>query len=132
LPPSTPSRVDQEALARVRSQAEKYKPKTPSGLRTASRYSSPLTASPVVNQQPPVETFGDDDQFARDAQWLYEQCATGDLQQLKWPEPNTLQKSLGVDDEIVRIVASVWDASAVDEVHRAFHQSLEEFTKAQA
>ncbi|GIK01751.1 hypothetical protein Aspvir_005789 [Aspergillus viridinutans] len=131
LPPSTPARVDQEALARVRSQAEKYKPKTPSGLRTASRYSSPLTASPVVNQQPPVETFGDDDQFARDAQWLYEQCSTGDLQQLKWPEPNTLQKSLGVDDEIVRLVASVWDASAVDEVHRAFHQSLEEFTKAQ-
>ncbi|KAG2014886.1 hypothetical protein GB937_006344 [Aspergillus fischeri] len=132
LPPSTPARVDQEALARVRSQAEKYKPKTPSGLRTASRYSSPLTASPVVNQQPPVETFGDDDQFARDAQWLYEQCSTGDLQQLKWPEPNTLQKSLGVDDEIVQMVASVWDASAVDEVHRAFRQSLEEFTKAQA
>ncbi|KAF7169335.1 hypothetical protein CNMCM5623_002109 [Aspergillus felis] len=132
LPPSTPARVDQEALARVRSQAEKYKPKTPSGLRTASRYSSPLTASPIVNQQPPVETFGDDDQFARDAQWLYEQCSSGDLQQLKWPEPNTLQKSLGVDDEIVRIVASVWDASAVDEVHRAFHQSVEEFAKAQA
>ncbi|PKX88579.1 uncharacterized protein P174DRAFT_465091 [Aspergillus novofumigatus IBT 16806] len=132
LPPSTPARVDQEALARVRSQAEKYKPKTPSGLRTASRYSSPLTASPAVNQQPPVETFGDDDQFARDAQWLYEQCSTGDLQQLKWPEPNTLQESLGVDDEIVQIVASVWDASAVDEVHRAFRQSLEEFTKAQA
>lgn len=132
LPPSTPARVDQEALARVRSQAEKYKPKTPSGLRTASRYSSPLTASPVVNQQPLVETFGDDDQFARDAQWLYEQCSTGDLRQLKWPEPNPLKKSLGVDDEIVQIVASVWDASAVDEVHRAFRQGLEEFTKAQA
>ncbi|RHZ51720.1 hypothetical protein CDV55_102274 [Aspergillus turcosus] len=132
LPPSTPARVDQEALARVRSQAEKYKPKTPSGLRTASRYSSPLTASPVVNEQPPVETFGDDDEFARDAQWLYEQCSTGDFQQLQWPKPKTLQESLGVDDEIVRLVASVWDASAVDEVHRAFRQSLEEFKAEEA
>ncbi|RHZ49444.1 uncharacterized protein CDV56_102617 [Aspergillus thermomutatus] len=128
LPPSTPAKVDQEALARVRSQAEKYKPKTPSGLRTASRYSSPLTASPVVNQQPPVETFGDDDQFARDAQWLFEHCSSGDLHQLQWPESNNVHMSLGVDDEIVGIIASVGDASAVDE-HPAFHQSLEEFTK---
>ncbi|KAF7168471.1 hypothetical protein CNMCM6106_003659 [Aspergillus hiratsukae] len=132
FPPSTPARVDQEALARVRSQAEKYKPKTPSGLRTASRYSSPLTASSVVNEQPPVETFGDDDEFARDAQWLYEQCSTGDFQQLQWPKPKTLQESLGVDDEIVRLVASVWDPSAVDEVHRAFRQGVEEFKAQEA
>ncbi|KAL4878646.1 hypothetical protein BJY04DRAFT_195313, partial [Aspergillus karnatakaensis] len=61
--PSTPAKFDEEALARARSQAEKYKPKTPSGLRTASRYSSPLTAitpdlTPVPTEKI-VEKFGD-------------------------------------------------------------------------
>lgn len=79
-----------------------------------------------------METFGDDDEFARDAQWLYEQCSTGDFSQLQWPKPKTLQESLGVDDEIVRLVASVWDPSAVDEVHRAFRQGVEDFKAEEA
>ncbi|KAL1986197.1 hypothetical protein VTN96DRAFT_6712 [Rasamsonia emersonii] len=44
LPPA--SAFDSEALAKARSQAEKYKPKTPSGLRTSSRYSSSPLPSP--------------------------------------------------------------------------------------
>lgn len=51
--PSTPSvsLADSEALKRARSQAEKYKPKTPSGLSASSRIaSSPLT--------PDVENVG--------------------------------------------------------------------------
>lgn len=48
----TPSAFDSEALAKARSQAEKYKPKTPSGLRTSSRYSS----SPLPSPSEPTPT----------------------------------------------------------------------------
>jgi hypothetical protein len=44
LPAPTP---DNQALAKVRSQAEKYKPKTPSSLRASSRYSCSPLPSPV-------------------------------------------------------------------------------------
>jgi hypothetical protein len=114
----TPAKIDEEALARARSQAEKYKPKTPSGLRTASRYSSPLTA-------PTPEQFGDD-QFAQDAQWLYEHCPSGDLSQLVWPQPTSLAETLGISDEAVRIMNDIWDESQVDEYHSIFQQGVEE------
>lgn len=43
---------DNEALARARSQAERYKPKQPSGLRTSSR----LSSSPVTSRDPSVSS----------------------------------------------------------------------------
>ncbi|PGH34705.1 hypothetical protein GX50_02493 [[Emmonsia] crescens] len=46
LPPQPTTPVDADAVAKLRSQAEKYKPKLPSGLRASRRYSSsPLSAS---------------------------------------------------------------------------------------
>ncbi|RAH72872.1 uncharacterized protein BO66DRAFT_249261 [Aspergillus aculeatinus CBS 121060] len=135
VPPTTPAKVEDDALARVRSQAEKYKPKTPSGLRTASRYSSPLTlattpdpvsvpiatpstvpapvASPERASSP--EDFGDD-QFARDAQWLYENCPTGDLSELAWPEAESYE-DMGFSAEAVRIANEMWDPSVVDHAY---------------
>ncbi|OJK04984.1 hypothetical protein ASPACDRAFT_38548 [Aspergillus aculeatus ATCC 16872] len=135
VPPTTPAKVEDDALARVRSQAEKYKPKTPSGLRTASRYSSPLTlattpdtvsvpiatpstvpvpaASPERASSP--EDFGDD-QFARDAQWLYENCPTGDLSELVWPEAENYE-DMGFSAEAVRIANEMWDSSVVDHAY---------------
>ncbi|KAL2855311.1 hypothetical protein BJY01DRAFT_10292 [Aspergillus pseudoustus] len=127
---STPGKIDEEALARARSQAEKYKPKTPSGLRTASRYSSPLTApTPDSTPAPAVETtaeqFGND-QFAQDAQWLYEHCPSGDLSRLAWPQPTSLAQTLGISDEAVHIVDEVWDESQIDEYLPIFQQGVEE------
>ncbi|RAK76975.1 uncharacterized protein BO72DRAFT_117051 [Aspergillus fijiensis CBS 313.89] len=135
VPPTTPAKVEDDALARVRLQAEKYKPKTPSGLRTASRYSSPLTlattpdpvsvpiatpstvpgpvASPERASSP--EDFGDD-QFARDAQWLYENCPTGDLSELAWPEAENYE-DMGFSAEAVRIANEMWDPSVVDHAY---------------
>ncbi|XHG05495.1 hypothetical protein AWENTII_008715 [Aspergillus wentii] len=125
--PSTPAKVDKEALAKVRSQAEKYKPKTPSGLRTTSRYSSPMVAAPdAVTEKEPVEKFGED-QFAQDAQWLYDNCPSGDLRQLAWPAKQSLKESLGVSTEAVRILDDIWDDSEVDGAYNVFRQSLEEF-----
>ncbi|PWY92086.1 hypothetical protein BO70DRAFT_348521 [Aspergillus heteromorphus CBS 117.55] len=130
--PSTPAKIDDEALARARSQAEKYKPKTPSGLRTASRYSSPLTATPDMvpmsvaatpvpasaavpapqSEHRPIEDFGDDE-FAREAQWLYENCPSGDLRDLEWPQPVTYEEQ-GFSREAIEFVNEVWDPSVVD------------------
>ncbi|KAL2852658.1 hypothetical protein BJX68DRAFT_265540 [Aspergillus pseudodeflectus] len=129
-PVPTPAKIDEEALARARSQAEKYKPKTPSGLRTASRYSSPLTApTPDATPAPAAKTIAEqfgDDQFAQDAQWLYEHCPSGDLSQLVWPQPTSLAETLGISDEAVRIMNDIWDESQVDEYHSIFQQGVEE------
>ncbi|PWY80372.1 hypothetical protein BO94DRAFT_471049 [Aspergillus sclerotioniger CBS 115572] len=131
--PSTPAKIDEEALARARSQAEKYKPKTPSGLRTASRYSSPMTATPdTVSasapvatptpasaaepapelEQQPTEDFGDDE-FAREAQWLYENCPSGDLGDLVWPQPVTYEEQ-DFSPEAVTLVNEAWDPAMID------------------
>ncbi|KAL2834901.1 hypothetical protein BDW59DRAFT_136787 [Aspergillus cavernicola] len=131
-PPSTPAKIDEEALARARSQAEKYKPKTPSGLRTTSRYSSPLIPTPDLTPAPPVEKitekFGDD-QFAEDAQWLYENCPSGDLRQLTWPAPQDLAESLNVSPEAVRVLNEIWDDSEVDNARNIFKREFEDFKK---
>lgn len=129
----TPAKVDDEALARARSQAEKYKPKTPSGLRTASRYSSPLTAvTPVTPDPTPApaektaEEFGDD-QFAKDAQWLYDICPSGDLRQLAWPGKKPFNDGLNVGAEALRIADDIWDPAEVDNAHNIFQREFAEF-----
>ncbi|KKK16092.1 hypothetical protein ARAM_007360 [Aspergillus rambellii] len=134
LPPSTPAKVDEEALARARSQAEKYKPKTPSGLRTTSRYSSPLTLTPDINITPAppaeemTEKFGDD-QFAQDAQWLYENCPSGDLRQLVWPAKQSFAESLNASPAALKILSEIWDDADVDKAYAIFKRELREFEK---
>lgn len=134
--PSTPAKVDEEALARVRSRAEKYKPKTPSGLRTTSRYSSPLTAptpSTLSNREEAVtDAFGGDDDFARDAQWLLEKCPSGDLRNLVWPQRQSLTDSTGTRPESLSALASIWDDSEVDRAYLVFSASLEAFEESKA
>ena len=156
VPPNTPTtKIDSEALAKVRSQAEKYKPKTPSGLRTASRYSSsPMVLSPDVSptkpesdkasKQPPhateehvpekpaapekqaSEKFGDD-KFARDAEWLYENCPSGDLSKLTWPAKRSLVDSLSIDPAAEELVSAAGDDMDLDTGYRAFQHGMEEF-----
>lgn len=119
--------VDEEALAKVRSRAEKYKPKTPSGLRTASRYSSPLTITPDARiESIPVEDFTDDE-IAQDAQWLYEHCPSGDFIQFQWPIKQSYQESLGVSQTALDAVAQAWNDSEVDKAYNIFCQGFEEF-----
>ncbi|KAL4779870.1 hypothetical protein BJX76DRAFT_339505 [Aspergillus varians] len=139
--PSTPAKIDDEALARARSQAEKYKPKTPSGLRTASRYSSPLTAAspnltPNLTPAPSAdkitknvtEKFGDD-QFAKDAQWLYENCPSGDLRQLAWPARQPFGEGLNISANSLRILNEIWDPADVDNAYDVFQREYADFKK---
>ncbi|KAL2222721.1 hypothetical protein M432DRAFT_539391 [Thermoascus aurantiacus ATCC 26904] len=132
LPPSTPAAGDNDALARARSLAEKYKPKTPSGLRTASRYSSPLTGSPEEGEHLRLIKALGDDEFARDAQWLYANCPSGDLGQLAWPRGEGYVESLGVDPQAGRLLAQLWEEGEVEEGYGPFCRSLEEFGEALA
>ncbi|PLB38451.1 uncharacterized protein BDW47DRAFT_22915 [Aspergillus candidus] len=132
--PSTPAKVDEEALARVRSRAEKYKPKTPSGLRTTSRYSSPLTATPdaLANREEVVaDAFGDDD-FARDAKWLLEKCPSGDLRNLVWPQTQSLVDSIGTQPESLDVLSSIWDDAELDRAYLVFNASLKAFEESKA
>ncbi|PLN85764.1 hypothetical protein BDW42DRAFT_190543 [Aspergillus taichungensis] len=140
--PSTPAKVDEEALARVRSQAEKYKPKTPSGLRTTSRYSSPLTApSPLTASTPSTlgnreeavtDAFGGDDDFARDAQWLLNNCPSGDLRNLVWPQSQSLVDSIGAQPESLNVLSSIWDDSEIDGAYLVFNSCLKAFEESKA
>lgn len=132
LPPSTPAAGDNDALARARSLAEKYKPKTPSGLRTAGRYSSPLTGSPEEGEHLRLIKALGDDEFARDAQWLYANCPSGDLGQLAWPRGEGYVESLGVDPQAGRLLAQLWEEGEVEEGYGPFCRSLEEFGEALA
>ncbi|KAL4921946.1 hypothetical protein BDW62DRAFT_173713 [Aspergillus aurantiobrunneus] len=135
VPASNPS------LDKLRSKAEKYKPKTPSGLRTASRYSSPLTAptpdmTPDVTPTPPAEKmtekvaekFGDD-QFAKDAQWLYEKCPSGDLRKLDWPETRPFGENLNVSANALRILNEIWDPAEIEDAYDVFQREYAEFKK---
>ncbi|KAE8149738.1 hypothetical protein BDV25DRAFT_140520 [Aspergillus avenaceus] len=142
---STPAKVDEEALARVRSQAEKYKPKTPSGLRTTSRYASPMTATPdsVLKKkeseaseaskqsepakEPEAEHGFGDDEFARDAEWLYQKCPSGDLRELAWPTSRSYTESLGVSPASVEVVSKLCTEAEIDAAYAAFQRSLEDF-----
>ncbi|KAL1885010.1 hypothetical protein Plec18167_001667 [Paecilomyces lecythidis] len=123
LPSTSEPAADSQALAKARSQAEKYKPKTPSGLRTTSRYASPMGASPLG------EVSGGDDDFARDAQWLLSNCPSGDLSELSWPKQGALTEGLGVDPEAGRLLAQLWEEEEVEEGYHAFSRSLEEFAE---
>lgn len=74
----------------------------------------------------PAEKFGDD-QFARDAEWLYENCPSGDLSKLAWPEKQRLIDSLGIEPEAERILNDVWDDSDFEVGHSAFRRGMEAF-----
>lgn len=156
-PPSTPAtKIDNDALAKVRSQAEKYKPKTPSGLRTASRYSSsPMVASPDVAptssaeleksiseysgsdkenaptnaSAPAADKFGDD-QFARDAEWLYENCPSGDFSEFAWPNRRDLVEALSVEPVSGKVSNEGWDTNELEIGPTPFNGEMAEFAAA--
>lgn len=125
-PPASPSKTEgDEAVAKVRSQAEKFKPKTPSGLRTASRYSSPLTA--LTNVALPKLDFGNDD-YARDAEWLYKQCPSGKLDQLKWPRKQNMITAMNVDSAPRQLLTRTWNNLEMDANHATFRNMMESFS----
>jgi len=116
---------DASPLTRARTKAEQFKPKTPSRLREAHRFSSSMTRtspfsqpdinSPTIDRQgtsllqqdatsqapglqetehPPAFRTLEEIKEVCDADWLLEQCPSGDLRQLKWPKKISLVDQL--------------------------------------
>jgi hypothetical protein len=122
---------DESPLTRARTKAEQFKPKTPSRLREAHRSSmnrsspfSQTAITPIVfdRQEPSnhpapenqefFNTLEDIEKYA-DADWLYRQCPSGDLRQLKWPPKISLIdqiRSHGVNlTEEIALADEVWN-----------------------
>ncbi|KAJ5155024.1 uncharacterized protein N7500_010463 [Penicillium coprophilum] len=79
-----PKQISMEELRKVREQAEQYKPKTPSRLRAAHRFSTSCTE--VVKDD---EEDADDDEARRRKMRktsLAKACPSGDLNNIIWPE----------------------------------------------
>lgn len=123
---STAGKPEDEIVAKARSQVEKFKPKTPSALRTTSRYSSPLTISSdlFANLRPSLD-FGDD-QAGRDAQWLYEICPSGKMEELKWPMRQKITDSLDIDNKARQLLVKTWNNLELDDNHALFCEMVEE------
>lgn len=94
-----------------------------------------MVATPdTVVEQPQAETpeqFGND-QFARDAEWLYENCPSGDLKQLSWPAKRSLSESLGTSAAALKIMNDTLKQADIEEGYKIFRQGLQEFEKATA
>lgn len=126
LTPQTPTKDDDGALAKVRSQVEKFKPKTPSGLRTASRYSSPLTITPDTTMNRQLKPDFGDDEFGRDAEWLYEQCPTGDIETLMWPFKENATATMDVDPMPRQLLTRTWNNLEADEKQFSFQTMMDD------
>ncbi|CAI7629652.1 unnamed protein product [Penicillium bialowiezense] len=84
---------DLELIRKARDQAEQYKPKTPSRLRAAHRFSSSNTShatnqSPFVRELEHVSTEAARRRMMRERS-LAKACPTGDMNQIRWPEIDT-------------------------------------------
>ncbi|PGH10886.1 hypothetical protein AJ80_07328 [Polytolypa hystricis UAMH7299] len=97
---STP--VDSEALAKLRSKVDKYKPRLPSGLRASRR----LSSSPLVEEatRPGVAAS-----------------------QFDWPEPQSYGGSLGVRPEIGRLVSETWTDEDTEAAYGQFSRQFDRY-----
>lgn len=123
--PATPNKPEDEVVAKARSQLEKFKPKTPSGLRTASRYSSPLTISSDLFGSSTSIDFGDDE-AGQDAKWLYDLCPSGKVEELPWPGKQSLVGALGVEERQKQLLVRTWNNLEMDENSRLFSRMMDE------
>ena len=129
-----------DALARARSQAEKYKPKQPSGLRASSRLSTSSIGSDATQEAAQRK-------FASSGSGLAQELSSGDDAEMSETTPeggDTLDAETGVDvvsdDEQFTRAPIAWPAVRYIEcdpvvaaaVRRAdaSHNALEDFTKA--
>lgn len=64
------------------------------------------------------------DEFAKDAQWLYDICPSGDFEQIVWPARESLQENVGI-----RVDGSAlnFDEDELQQDYRAFQQALSAF-----
>lgn len=75
---------------------------------------------------PEADKFGDD-QFARDAEWLYEHCPSGDFNEFAWPSRRDLIEALGVEPEAGKVSTNAKD---LENGPSLFNEDMAEFAAA--
>ena len=69
--------------------------------------------------------FGDDE-FGRDAEWLYEQCRTGDLETMVWPFKQNITGIMDVDPMPRQLLNRTWNNLEADENLSSFETLMTE------
>ncbi|CAI7599899.1 unnamed protein product [Penicillium crustosum] len=101
---SKPTEGSGDELRKARQHAEQYKPKTPSRLRAAHRFSTSYNSSiedDVLRRRKMRKTS------------LATACPTGDLSQIIWPETESWIERLDLDDpNLHKYLPRAWSSSA--------------------
>ncbi|KAK9855064.1 uncharacterized protein MYU51_003465 [Penicillium brevicompactum] len=122
-------------LQKARDQAEQYKPKTPSRLRAAHRFSSSNTSyatsrSPFVRELEYVSTEAVRRRMMRETS-LAKACPSGDMNQIRWPENDTWENRLrgGLTREVVAYNRrtqrhNLLSPAKLEEFDQRYHEAL--------
>lgn len=119
-----PSRINaEEALARARLLAEKYKPKQPSGLRASSRLSTSTVNSDVL-ETPVAAAEVEMDMGVDEAVGTIPEEA---LLQFTFPGP--FPELMEVDPEVQTFLAASWGTEHSHRAHEGFEYGLSEYKR---
>ncbi|KAL9120911.1 MAG: hypothetical protein Q9187_002529 [Circinaria calcarea] len=142
LPSTGPISSDTDALARARSQALRYTPRQPSGLRASSRLSSSTVASDIGNEQPlediPEFVANDQNEIGSDIvaqQGTNEQMdpevtaalasiPDSDLIQFDFPKAQTYADAGIIDPEVQAYLDSTWTLEDEEQAGRVFESNF--------
>ncbi|KAJ5749271.1 uncharacterized protein N7511_010967 [Penicillium nucicola] len=130
----TRSKRSTSPLTKARRTAEQHKPKTPSRLRAAHRFSLPPDVMDNLHQ---MLTSEDEDTRKRAATML-QACPDGDLRKIKWPQRKSWIDKLDLIRDDIRardrhyrsLVLKDTDQINRDKVHKRFQRNVEILAKA--
>ena len=83
-----------------------------------------ITPDTTMNRQLKPD-FGDDE-FGRDAEWLYEQCPTGDIETLMWPFKENATATMDVDPMPRQLLTRTWNNLEADEKQFSFQTMMDD------
>lgn len=78
-----------------------------------------------------VEEMEIDDDFSRDAAWMYQQAPSGDLGQLQFPSEDRYADTVGADTVVQRLVGEVWNEQRARAGFDHFCRDFERFRGAE-
>ncbi|KAJ5293685.1 hypothetical protein PENANT_c002G01460 [Penicillium antarcticum] len=124
-------------LTKARRTAEQHKPKTPSRLRAAHRYSM----DPVVMENLNKMMTSDNPAERERAATVLQACPTGDLRQIKWPKTKTWVAKIDLSwkdvnardrtfNRFMQVGGLDYDKQRRDQAHERFKKSVAILAKA--
>ncbi|KAI9811755.1 MAG: hypothetical protein M1827_005300 [Pycnora praestabilis] len=108
-----------EALARARSQAEKYKPKQPSGLRASSRLSASTIGSDIRDDK-------DEENMDPEVAAAVAALPRDHLPKFIWPKTKTFEQ-MGYDPEVIAAIDAAWGERDTAKAKIIFDEDLKKW-----